>query len=66
LLGFARLAAKFQRLRRNGHILDAFCLLLHEVEAGLVAVNLYFFSLHFLNIAVPQACERREQGGAFA
>jgi hypothetical protein len=31
----------------------------------LVAVNLYFFPLHFLNITVAQACERREQGGVF-
>jgi hypothetical protein len=42
LFGLARLAAKFQCLHRNGHIFDAFRFLLCEVEAGLLAVNLYF------------------------
>jgi hypothetical protein len=62
-LGFGEVRRK--KTKSNGHIFNAFRFLLREVEAGLFAVNLYFFPLHFLNVAMPQTCERREQGGAF-
>jgi hypothetical protein len=39
--------------------------LLGKIKARLVANSLYFFPLHFLDVAMAQAGEGREQGGAF-